>query len=87
MKADYASGLMQPVIVVERGMSEDDDISDEELEALHKRIDAEIAERGLPSDEGLRREIERLNKSAKNRRTRRGPPQMARRSARLGQRA
>lgn len=42
-------------------MSEDDDISDEELEELYDKIDADIAERGLPSDEELRREIERLN--------------------------
>ena len=49
-------------------MAEEDDISTEELEALYNKIDAEIAERGLPSDEELRREIERLNKSAKNRR-------------------
>ena len=43
-------------------MAEEDDISAEELEALYNTIDAEIAERGLPSDEELRREIERLNK-------------------------
>ena len=49
-------------------MVEEDDISPEELEALYNKIDAEIAERGLPSDEELRREIERLNGSAKNRR-------------------
>ena len=42
-------------------MVEEDDISPEELEALYNKIDAEIAERGLPSDEELRREIERLN--------------------------
>ena len=57
-------------------MVEDDDISPKELEGLYNKIDAEIAKRGLPSDEELRREIERLNKSAKNRRRSRGvsPP-------------
>lgn len=59
-------------------MAEDDEISEEELEALYNKIDAEIAERGLPSDEELRREIERLNKSAKNRRrSRRVSPPVA----------
>ena len=59
-------------------MAEEDDISTEELEALYNKIDAEIAERGLPSDEELRREIERLNKSAKNRRrSRRVSPRVA----------
>jgi len=55
-----------------------DDISDEELEELYDKIDAEIAERGLPSDEELRREIERLNMLVKSRRkSRRGSPRMA----------
>ena len=59
-------------------MAEDDDISTEELEALYNKIDAEIAERDLPSDEELRREIERLNKSAKiRRRSRRVSPPVA----------
>ena len=53
-------------------MSEEADISEEELEALYKKIDAECAEHGLPLGEELLREIERLNKSAKSRRTRRG---------------
>ena len=55
-----------------------DDISDEELEELYDKIDADIAERGVLSDDELRRETERLNKSAKNRRkSRRGSPRMA----------
>ncbi len=60
-------------------MSEEADISEEELEALYNKIDAEIAERSLPSDEELRRETERLNKSVKSRRKSRGvsPPRMA----------
>ncbi len=65
-------------------MSEEDDISAEELEALYNKIDAEIAERGVLSDDELRREIERLNMLVKSRRkSRRGSPSVRRRSLTL----
>ena len=42
-------------------MPDSADLTDRELENLYEELDREIAERGVPSDEELRAEIEKLN--------------------------
>ena len=39
-----------------------EDLTDAEVAAIHKRIDAEVAKQGLPSDDDLMASMERLNK-------------------------
>ena len=45
-------------------MTNGTDLTDQELEQLYDEIDREIAEKGLPTDEEIFAEIERLNQSA-----------------------
>jgi hypothetical protein len=42
-------------------MNTDNDITEEELQAIHDQVDAEIEKRGFPTDDELRQEVERLN--------------------------
>ena len=44
-------------------LNTDDDITDEELQAIHDQVDAEIEIHGFPTDDELRQEVENLNQS------------------------
>lgn len=41
--------------------TDDDDITDEELKKIQDQVDAEIEKNGLPTEEDLMKEIERMN--------------------------
>ena len=42
-------------------MTNDAEITNEELQAIHDQVDAEIKAHGLPTDDELRQEVENLN--------------------------